>query len=258
MRRDQVENGDVVYSCNCGFIDKGHANPGGARTLWNKILTERHEQDWLFHNDHTIEGAPSFVISYRQGMSKAGVRATEGGEFLIRRGLPEAQKRRVALAIFIEVSKQFEAMQGNWFFGRLTNSGFSPEDLMSNLIGFHRALDGHSMDHMERICGAVSRDASLAVYDDNLAGKDVKVTEFLQPQFYACSECPRGSGQLPRLFSGLRPAGADGSWIRLPGTYAEQWWDGRVLNFDRNGRIIGHHFHRPTTPSSGRSRSIRR
>lgn len=63
----------LVYSCNCGWIDKGHAGIGpfrvtntditqGADNLWKQIKSEMHS------TSDTINGKPCFRVHYRQAM----------------------------------------------------------------------------------------------------------------------------------------------------------------------------------------------
>lgn len=236
--RADIISGRLIYTCNCGFIDTGHANPGGAKKLMEDILHERHVVDHRLNNNHTIEGNPAFVIGYYQGMGNKVLQVVDGGQFLIRKGLSVQRKREVALAIFMRVSLGFEAMQSNWFWSNVTDSGFSAEDLMSNLIGFYRALLGLSMAGVRQQCGEVSQAAALAVYDQNLQGGigQVKVQRFLEPRCFPCDEC-KGTPQVPGVFRSLRPADLTGDYIPLPTSLPFKHWGlGQPIDFDRTGR----------------------
>jgi hypothetical protein len=113
-KRSDIETGRLIYTCRAGFIDTGHANPGGASKLWNDILAEKHMADPRLDNHHTIEGKPSFLISYWQGMGSRAFQVMHGRLYSIRKGLTLTRKKEVALRIFMEVSLGFEAMQGSW------------------------------------------------------------------------------------------------------------------------------------------------
>ena len=72
----------------------------------------------------------------RKNLFKVGVMK----RYDIRTGLNDEQKKSIALSIFLDVSYAFEKMQSNWLFRHATNSGYSAEDLVSNLVGFYRAV----------------------------------------------------------------------------------------------------------------------
>lgn len=239
-KRSDIDSGRLVYTCNCGWVDTGHANPGGAKKLWEKILDERHEDDHRLNNHHTLLGRPCFVITYSQGMGNKTLQVVHAHRYLVRRGLSVQRKKEVALAIFIDISLGFEGMQANAFWSRFTDSGFSAEDLTSNLIGFHRAVEGTSLDQAMAPCGQVSREASYKVYDQHLSSGigAHKVYEFFKPAFFPCEQCP-SPGVFPAQFRNLRPAGQDGDYIRLPDSLpAEHWALGRALDFDQNARML--------------------
>jgi hypothetical protein len=75
----------------------------------------------------------------------------------------EDEQKSIALAIFLDVSMAFEAYQANWFFRHVTDSGYSVEDLVSNLIGFYRAVNP-GVDYIA-ICRPVSKAQALAIWD---------------------------------------------------------------------------------------------
>lgn len=83
--------------------------------------------------------------------------------FEVRLGLPLQEKKKIALAIFLDVSKAFESWQNNWFWSAFTNSGFSAEDLVSDLIGFYRAVDT-STDFIG-LCEPVDKNTALSIWD---------------------------------------------------------------------------------------------
>jgi hypothetical protein len=67
------------------------------------------------------------------------------------------------LAIFFAVSKEFESLQENWFWSNVTDSGYSAEDLVSNLVGFYRTVDPGT-DYIG-LCEPVGKDVALGVWD---------------------------------------------------------------------------------------------
>lgn len=123
----------LIYTKKCGWVDLGHANPsGGASILWDKIKNEKGDPP----------SKPGYYrITYSQKMGNKHIKVGVEKKFDIKKGLKLDQKKSVALAIFLDISKEFETMQGNWFWSFFTNSSFSAEDLVSNLIGFYRAVE---------------------------------------------------------------------------------------------------------------------
>lgn len=145
----------LIYTKRCGWIDLGHANPEGANSLWQKVLKET-----------DIGGARSgyFRITYKQMMGRKNLfKVGILKKYDIKKGLDENQKKSVALSIFLDVSHAFESLQSNWLFRKTTNSGYSAEDLVSNLVGFYRAV--HPDKQYISICEPVSKSIALEIWD---------------------------------------------------------------------------------------------
>ena len=83
------ENFGIIYSCNCGWLDRGHSHtrssrpPVGTDLLWNNVLAERGPADKL-------NGGSAYVLAYRQDAVKKvfGARIYPGitKHYLVRRG----------------------------------------------------------------------------------------------------------------------------------------------------------------------------
>jgi hypothetical protein len=193
----------LVYTRKCGWIDLGHANPrGGAERLWNNLRSEI--------------GPPSaqpgyYVITYGQSMGfkhkwVGSVKMGVEYRYKVRKGISLDQKKSVGLAIFLNVSTEFETMQGNWLFQHVTDSSFSCEDLVSNLVGFYRAVDPGTP--FVRMCEPVSKEIALMVWDKYGAVGSNK-NRLPAPYLYPIP----GSGllgpistRLPSFFNTIRPA----------------------------------------------------
>lgn len=200
----------LIYTCNCGWIDIGHlvsvekpANRhASASYLWKDVSLERGLQ---------VPGRPDHhLVMYRQGMRKFGLSRDFTKFYFIRKGLPLAAQRSVALAIFKEVSMGFEDVQAS--LSAFTDSGFSEEDLVSNLLGFYVAVLGN-VDWRNH-CKPVSAEASRVVWDTLGPVGSRKNRQFV-PKLHACDECKTKhhitQPQFPPIFSSIRPAqqGAD-------------------------------------------------
>lgn len=193
----------LIYTKKCGWVDLGHATPiGGASVLWKKISTEQ--------EDEPPARAGYFVITYGQKMTKKkwGLKVTAGinKKFEIKKGLDTSQKKSVALAIFLQVSKDFENLQGNWFYKHTTDSGFSAEDLVSNLIGFYRAVEPNRQ--YLKICEPVSKGEALEIWDKYGAVGNIK-NHTTEPYLFPTSG-EKGAGPvraaLPKELSTIDPA----------------------------------------------------
>jgi hypothetical protein len=127
----------LIYTKKCGWVDLGHANPEGVKGLWNKILNEK---------DEGSSNQEFFRISYQQMMGGKHIKVGVLKKFDIKKKINTSDKKSVALSIFLDVSHTFESVQSGWPFRWGTNSGYSAEDLVSNLIGFiRRSILMHSM-----------------------------------------------------------------------------------------------------------------
>jgi hypothetical protein len=203
--RDEVESGILVYTCNCGWLDTGHANPTsyrpnvGADSLWKQITAEGGQRSQK-------TGENGFKVTYTQEMSKWRVTAAETRSYFVKRGLNVAQKEQVALAIFMEVSVGFETLQGSfpwsWVSSRSRDSSFSEEDLVSDLIGFYVAVRPGLKP--KDLCKTVSKEASLAVWDTYGSVGSNKNHTF-SPAYHPCDEC-KGSARFPPAFQQIVPA----------------------------------------------------
>ncbi len=58
----------------------------------------------------------------------------------IKKGLSVPEIHSIALAVLMNTAGLFEEYQSRWFFNWYTDSGFSGEDLTSDLLGFYRAI----------------------------------------------------------------------------------------------------------------------
>jgi hypothetical protein len=203
--REEVESGVLVYTCNCGWLDRGHADSTsrrpnvGAQSLWSQITTESGTASGM-------TGQSGFKVTYTQDMKKWGVTADFTGSYFVKRGLTVAQKESVALAIFMEVSVGFETTQGSfpwsWVSSNSKDSSFSEEDLVSDLIGFYVAVRPGT-DPLA-LCNPVSKAASLAVWDTYGSVGSNKNHTF-SPVFHPCDEC-KGAGRFPAAFQQIVPA----------------------------------------------------
>lgn len=193
----------LIYTCRCGWIDLGHARPDSAQALWWNVSGE--------HGTVSKDGQ-GFKVPYTQNMSQSisrfRIRVGVLKDFYVRRGLSRSERESVALSIFMEISLGFETLQSKPPFGWFRDSGFSAEDLVSNLIGFYRAVKPGT-DYIS-MCRPVSKEAALKVWDTYGSVGSNKNYAF-SPYVYPSDECRGGpSGpacsQLPAALKAIQPA----------------------------------------------------
>jgi hypothetical protein len=200
----------IIYTCNCGWFDRGHAftapskrSSVGPFRLWNSLLKE----DGPPHVIGRVP-IPAFVVTYRQdAVKKLGGMAFFPGEertYVVRKGLSNVRKQGVALAILMEVSIAFESLQASLVSRALTgsDSGFSEEDLVSNIIGLYATI--FPMIDVDSLCKPVSVAASQAVWKAYGAVGKNKNKRF-KPIFHPCSEC-KDPPRFPPQFQVIQPA----------------------------------------------------
>lgn len=212
--RAEIANFGLVYTCKAGWVDLGHAGPGAAQRLWNLIHSETGERSPDSH---------WFRVPFEEcmGVKRWGVSLSkcEGEDFGVRYGLALSQKESVALAIFLRVSMQFETMQGTFPWSlKTSDSSFSVEDLVSNLIGFYRAVRPRG-DYVKR-CEPVSKAAAETVWDTWGAvgthkNRQIKAVLFPCPD---CASSPRAKTvvDLPTHLRGIESSPAGITWRRWP------------------------------------------
>jgi hypothetical protein len=121
----------LVYTKKAGWIDLGHAQAKGARMLWRQIKSEPQTQGTRYR----------YFVNYSEEMSTKIIGVGVTDHFWVKRHLTLQEKKSVAMAIYFSVSMDFETFQGQIPLSKTKDSSFSGEDLMSNLIGFYRAVE---------------------------------------------------------------------------------------------------------------------
>lgn len=199
--RDDIHLGRLVYTCNCGWLDLGHlkssARPhASARYLWQDILHERGLSIAGHRGKH--------FIGYKQSMGRFGLSVEHFRTYWIKKGLSISERQAVALSIFMEVSLGFESIQEKY--SLFTNSGYSEEDLVSNLIGFYVEVLGIDW---AAPCKPVSIKASQSIWDED-GSVGLRKNRGFKPNFHSCEECSSKHGVtapiFPQIFNSIQPA----------------------------------------------------
>lgn len=247
--REDIGARRIGYTRRCGWVDWGHAEPGGARKLLDQIRSEHGRDAALQEMDVSLEGKPAYLLTYGQGMGKrlfgSMHRISTDHPWVVRTGLTARERESVALAIFLTASQEFERLQGQFLWLWITRgSSFSVEDLVSNLIGFYAACRGYSVERLRQICGEVSLKESYRIWDRHTPNGISQVKNHsARPVLYPTIEGVRSPANLsfPMEFTTITPAPHGVSWIRPErGEISRRLVDRRAkINVLRDGRVIG-------------------
>ncbi|UQY44687.1 hypothetical protein [Mixta hanseatica] len=121
----------LVYSEVLGWIDLGHAQGTDIKNLLNNM----HKGECSSKGNYTLTYAQSMYLDSQKRLG-AGMHV----RWQIKRGRTLEQQHSIALAMIMTTAVKFEDMQASPPFGWFIDSGFSAEDLVSDLLGFYRVV----------------------------------------------------------------------------------------------------------------------
>lgn len=133
----------LVYTEVLGWIDLGHAQGSDIRNLLRDI------------NVGELSGKDYYKIIYSQSMVDRN-RTMRMGKFItwrIKRGRSLSERNSIALAMMMSLAQKFEGLQSSFPLNLVTDSGFSGEDLVSDLLGFYRVVSVQNPFDMLRPVG---------------------------------------------------------------------------------------------------------
>ncbi|TQM90393.1 hypothetical protein [Roseinatronobacter monicus] len=260
-------NYGLIYTCNCGWVDLGHLNPFstrpeiGAANLWRAMNAQgpavmRNACDPTL-GDRVMygvagsilrarlarcaddpylrfaDGSTGFRVRYRQDHAGYPGRPGREGIFLIKHGLTQTRARAVALSIFMDVSHRFERFQSSIPPRWMTDSGYSQEDLVSNLIGFYIGLGILSKSEAIAACHPVGQATAEDIWRRQGAVGSHKNYSF-KPQLQATAvddttalmcrdDCAGQARRLPAVFQTITPAPEGVDFLRLSAGSAIQF-----------------------------------
>jgi hypothetical protein len=214
----------LVYTEKCGWIDLGHANPKSASDLWRSVQATQTVVNTGRGTLSPMQGRPTEGggttgrISYSQRMAKWGLSMSRSQSYYISPGLTEGQLRSIALKIFMDVSLKFEAGQSSFPYNLATDSGFSAEDLVSDLVGFYRAVLPPLSDDQDyvKLCEPVSKKEAESIWDEFGAVGGLKNEYFGPIVFQKDKKSGKrwpACGILPAFLNRIQPA-QPGEWFK--------------------------------------------
>lgn len=202
QRRDIIDGkdaafarGGLVYTEVLGWIDLGHARGDDIRDILDGM--RRGESS----------GKEYYDITNSQGMTAPYglVRSGKVITWRIKHGRPNWERQSIALAMMMTMAKAFEAFQASFPNNRVTDSGFSGEDLVSDLLGFYRVVSVQNPFPMLR---PVSKEEALKRWDyygkiGSFKVRDFKPLLFPDPEKFPNAR-PR-NGVLPPFLQTIQP-----------------------------------------------------
>lgn len=168
----------LIYTKKLGWIDLGHAQGNDARALKTKLDNETFAEyfeefdEWYYPVSYHQEMGKNVKILDRKISLRTGVST----QVMVKACLSPQVKARVALTIMYSTAKRFEAWQNSILFNWYTDSGYSAEDLISDLVGFYRVF-GKGPDPLW-LAEPVSYETALQVWDSCAPLGHYKNTQF--------------------------------------------------------------------------------
>lgn len=185
----------LIYTKVLGWIDLGHAQGTDIRRLLRHI--EAGESS----------GQGSYSVTYSQSMVDP-LRTVKMGKFVtcrIKRGRSYAERKSIALAMMMSLARKFEGLQATFPISLATDSGFSGEDLVSDLLGFYRVV---AVQNPFEMLQPVSREEALMRWDYyGKIGiwKNEGFTPLIFPDPEAFPNARPHRGALPNFMQTVRP-----------------------------------------------------
>ncbi|MHA1163740.1 hypothetical protein [Enterobacter ludwigii] len=204
----------LIYTEVLGWIDLGHAQGTDIRNLLRRI------------DAGESSGMQYYDVAYSQSMVDP-TRSMKMGKFIrwrIKRGRSYQERKSIALAMMMTLARKFEGLQSSFPVSLTTDSGFSGEDLVSDLLGFYRVVSVQNPFDMLR---PVSKEEALKRWDyygKIGAWKNDTFRPLLFPDPERFPNARPQKGDLPNFMKTVRPwsdfhsdivtiASDDGSYI---------------------------------------------
>ncbi|MCG8156949.1 hypothetical protein JMY81_11910 [Brenneria goodwinii] len=150
---DTLRNG-LVYTEVLGWIDMGHARGDDIKALFHQFQIGE------------ISNNPHYTIVYDQNMYIGRFNRCIGvgkyTKWVIQKGRTTDEINRIMLAMMMITASNFEGLQSLRHFSWYTDSGFSGEDLASDLFGFYKTLIPSRYSHHVK---PVSYESALRRWD---------------------------------------------------------------------------------------------
>lgn len=159
------EKSGIIYTRVLGWIDLGHAGGEDCRRLKAILFEEKNRKffpefnEWYFPVDYFQDFALNFKINNITRQTAVGINTP----LMVRSCLSWEVKKRIALTIMMKTAYRLEALEQSRAFSWYTDSGFSGEDLVSDLVGFYRIF-GNGVDPVV-LAYPTTKEYALRIWD---------------------------------------------------------------------------------------------
>ncbi len=165
--KEDVKNGELVYSNQIGWINLGHAKPARTKNAYQK-LKQLHQAaqdsfDFEYSQQMKFPIAGKFIVA--DYVEKRRISANQSKEEL----------DRTFIELFKSVSNGFEASQDDfpyWLMQASRVSSFKNGDLTGNTISLYCAMSNHTLEEIKPALQLLSPDSSLFCYDTIHSAQD--------------------------------------------------------------------------------------
>jgi len=204
----------LVYTEVLGWIDLGHAQGSDIRTLLRSI------------DFGEASGKKYYDVTYSQSMTDP-TRTMRMGKFItwrIKHGRSHFECKSIALAMMMSLARKFEGLQASFPITSITDSGFSGEDLVSDLLGFYRVVTLYDLFELLRPVSKAEALKRWDYYGKIGSWKNDSFSPLLFPDPEKFPNAKPRKGVLPDFMTTVRPwsdfhsgivgiASTDGSYI---------------------------------------------
>ncbi|MGG7446150.1 hypothetical protein ACQ3G7_08730 [Kosakonia oryzendophytica] len=185
----------LLYSEVLGWLDMGHARGNDIKKLMDSFAIGE------------ASGNDYYDVRYEQTMAIDRFSTGRFKMWRIKRGRNIEERRSIALSMMMSTAVAFENWQSMPWFSWYTDSGFSAEDLVSDLFGFYKFMFPRIYWHDLRIA---SKESALRRWDYYGPIGSHKNKGFLPLLFpdpgdkFTCQRAPF-KGQLPKFMTMVTP-----------------------------------------------------
>jgi len=228
LRKGDITSGRTVYTCNCGWVDITHLD--AARQLSQMILqgirnVQPNSPEWK----NTIELRLNFMLAYGYVAGNVSISSDVTN-------YTNEQQLRLALDIFWDFEMSFEYAQSLTLGDIAGHSGFSADDLPTDMLGF--LLQAGIISDWKTLCDPldlddIERKKSQRVFEHTHAThsslhrghKPLLVSsQDLQKAFVGCDPCRDAyNDEASLLFDNWTPHTANIAkyrWLKVPQSYS--------------------------------------
>jgi hypothetical protein len=207
----QLASGTLGYYRNYGWVDWNHANPTFPNRVLELVKAVTEGSNGPGHREKGEEG--EFRLQMNPNRFAEAV-AYPIYYYTVKCKLTDDEQKEVALAIFMDYNIKYEKWQSGWPVNVLTNSGFSQEDLPSDIIGFYMAVKKLSRENVEQLIGPQLGPAEAKALLTKM-GTDLGLPRNKNYTFDPVdhnSEVGMGPRSIPDIFSSIKPRKKGDLW----------------------------------------------